>query len=300
MKDIAIYWLAFFNRSFMTKFRLSCCGWRREIKVCWQVLRVNLSFLKFGHLRRCKLYGQVYLPCEWIKRNGRTCLFAGQVFRSTYFCCWNHVAADFEFFVLSTLEKYHQIPFSGPWSATYDLDWIKLRKTKSDGLCFRRMFYKKSSLYMSTSSLSLIPRIHAEFSIIIFDRAENRPSTLVWETRQRLWSEVFERKSRLFYDHNIFRIKIYSFIASRIEKNTWSIVKITFSCGNYHSFTSFFLLTWVVEQGAHSRTKDHRNGRLFSNSKQTIYVWNLKLQDYRQEHKSYLQGVFQLVTFWFG
>ena len=73
---------------------------------------------------------------------------------------------------------------------------------------------------MSTSSLSLIPRIHAEFSIIIFDRAENRPSTLVWETRQRLWSEVFERKSRLFYDHNIFRIKIYSFIASRIEKNT--------------------------------------------------------------------------------
>ena len=197
MKDIVIYWLAFFNRSFMTKFRLSCCGWRREIKVCWQVLRVNLSFLKFGHLRRCKLYGQVYLPCEWIKRNGRTCLFAGQVFRSTYFCCWKHIAADFEFFDF-------------------------------------------------------------EFSIIIFDRAENRPSTLVWETRQRLWSEVFERKSRLFYDHNIFRIKIYSFIASRIEKNTWSIVKITFSCGNYHSFTFFFLLTWVVEQGPHSRTKDHR------------------------------------------
>ena len=38
------------------------------------------------------------------------------------------------------------------------------------------------------------------------------------------------------------------------------------------------------------------NGRLFSNSKQNIYVWNLKLQDYREEHKSYLQGVFQLVT----
>ena len=72
---------------------------------------------------------------------------------------------------------------------------------------------------MSTRSLSLIPRIHAEFSIIIFDRAENRSSTLVW-ARQRLWSEVFERKIRLFYDHNIFRVQIYSFIASRIEKNT--------------------------------------------------------------------------------
>ena len=51
------------------------------------------------------------------------------------------------------------------------------------------------------------------------------------------------------------------------------------------------------------QTKDHirgprtiENGRLFSNSKQNIYVWNLKLQDYREEHKSYLQGVFQLVT----
>ena len=33
------------------------------------------------------------------------------------------------------------------------------------------------------------------------------------------------------------------------------------------------------------------NGRLFANSKQNIYVWNLKLQDYRQEHKSYLQQV---------
>ena len=38
MKDIVIYswiyWLAFF---LMTKFRLSWCGWKREIKVCWQV-----------------------------------------------------------------------------------------------------------------------------------------------------------------------------------------------------------------------------------------------------------------------
>ena len=98
------------------------------------------------------------------------------------FCCWKHIAVDSEFFVLSTLEKYHQISLSGPWSATYDLGWIKLPKIKSDGLCFRRMFWK-SSLYMSTSSLFLIPRIHTEFLVIIFDRAENRSSTLVWETR---------------------------------------------------------------------------------------------------------------------
>jgi len=29
-------------------------------------------------------------------------------------------AEDFKFFVLCTLEKYHQILRSGPWSATYD------------------------------------------------------------------------------------------------------------------------------------------------------------------------------------
>ena len=75
-------------------------------------------------------------------------------------------------------------------------------------------------------------------------------------------------------------------------------MKITFSCGNYNIFT--FLSCFLPE----TRTKDHirgprtiENGRLFSNSKQTIYAWNLKLQDYQEEHKSYLQGVFQLVIF---
>ena len=71
---------------------------------------------------------------------------------------------------------------------------------------------------MTTSSLSLIPRIHTELSINICECAENRSSKLVWETRERVSSEVFERKSRLFYTHNIFRIKSYSFIASRIRK----------------------------------------------------------------------------------
>ena len=74
-------------------------------------------------------------------------------------------------------------------------------------------------------------------------------------------------------------------------------VKMTFSCGNYNIFTFF---SGCLPE---TRTKDHireartiENGRLFSNSKQNIYVWNLKLQGYRKEHKSYLQGVFQLVT----
>ena len=136
------------------------------------------------------------------KRNVRTCLFAEQVFRSTYFCCWKHIAVDSEFSVLSTLEKYHQISLSGPWSATYDLGWIKLPKIKSDGLCFRRMFWK-SSLYMSTSSLFLIPRIHTEFLVIIFDRAENRSSTLVWETRGDCCLKSLKEKQIILYSQHL-------------------------------------------------------------------------------------------------
>ena len=50
------------------------------------------------------------------------CLFAEQVFRSTYLTAVGSIiTADFEIFVLSTLEKYHQISRSGPWSVTYDL-----------------------------------------------------------------------------------------------------------------------------------------------------------------------------------
>ena len=48
------------------------------------------------------------------------------------------------------------------------------------------------------------------------------------------------------------------------------------------------------------------NGRLFANSKQNIYVWSLKLQDYRQEHKAIFREyfstlhegkIFKLMTF---
>ena len=194
------------------------------------------------------------------------------------FCCWKHIAVDSEFFVLSTLEKSHQISLSDPCSATFDLGWIKLPKIKSDGLCFRRMFWK-SSLYMSTSSRFSIPRIHTEFFVIVKPLVDAR-----MRDSRRLLSEVFETKA----DYN------FSLIASREEKNTWNIVKITCSCGNYNIFTFFSCCL------PETRTKDHRNGRLFSNSKQNIYVWNLKLQYYREEHKSYLQGVFELFTWRFG
>ena len=39
-----------------------------------------MSFLKFGLLRHHKLHGHVYLACEYIKHNGKTCLFAEQGF----------------------------------------------------------------------------------------------------------------------------------------------------------------------------------------------------------------------------
>ena len=117
---------------------------------------------------------------------------------------------------------------------------------------------------------------------------------------RRLLSEVFERKADYFMLTTSSE-KNFSLIASRKEKNTWNIVKITFSCGNYNIFTFF---SWCLPK---TRTKYHirgprtiEKGGLFSNLKQNIYVWNLNLQDYREEQKSYLHGVFQLVTWRFG
>ena len=84
-------------------------------------------------------------------------------------------------------------------SATYDLGWIKLRKIKSDGLCFRRTS-SKSSLYMSTS----------------FGRAENR-SPLVWETRGDCCPKSLKEKQIILYSQHLPK-KTFSLIASRKEK----------------------------------------------------------------------------------
>ena len=141
----------------------------------------------------------------------------------------------------------------------------------------------------------LIPRIHTEFLVIIFDRAENRSSTLVWETRGDCCLKSLKEEQIILYSQHLPK-KNFRLTASRKEKKCMKFVKMTFSCGNYNIFTFFSCCL------PETRTKDHirgprtiENGRLFANSKQNIYVWNLKLQDYRQEHKSYLQGVFQLV-----
>ena len=181
------------------------------------------------------------------------------------------------------IDKCHQISLSGPWSATYDLGWIKLSKIKSDGLCFRRMFWK-SSLYMSTSSLVLIPRIQRVL-VIIFNRAENRSSTLVWKSRGDCCLKSSKENQIILYSQHLPR-KTLAYLHQEKKKNTLNIVKITFSRGNYNIFPFFFvLLIWDADQGL-SKTV-----AFFSNSKQNIYVWNLKLQDYREEHKRWCDKV---------
>ena len=50
----------------------------------------------------------------------------------------NEFVAEFETFVLLTLEKYQHFFYMGPWSATYD----------PRELTFRKVDKRKSSLYM--------------------------------------------------------------------------------------------------------------------------------------------------------
>ena len=68
---------------------------------------------------------------------------------------------------------------------------------------------------------------------------------------RRLLSEVFERKADYFMLTTSSE-KNFSLIASRKEKSTWNIVKITFSCGNYNIFTFFSCCL------PETRAKDHR------------------------------------------
>ena len=56
---------------------------------------------------------------------------------------------------------------------------------------------------MSTSSLFLIPRIHTEFLVIIFDRAENRSSTLVWETRGDCCLKSLKEEEIILYSQHL-------------------------------------------------------------------------------------------------
>ena len=76
---------------------------------------------------------------------------------------------------------------------------------------------------MSTSSLFLIPRIHTEFLVIIFDRAKNRSSTLVRGDSRRLLSEVFEIKADYFMLTTSSE-KNFGLIASRKEKHFYVFI----------------------------------------------------------------------------
>ena len=59
-----------------------------------------------------------------------------------------------------------------------------------------------------------------------------------------------------------------------------------------YSHIRFVLLTWVVDQQQNLWIKDHRALLPFLEFQaKYIFVWNLKLHYYWEEHKSYLQGV---------
>ena len=143
--------------------------------------------------------------------------------------------------LLKNITKF-QVVVLGPWPMT--LAWISFHKIK--GFVFEECF-KNHPYTCLWSSLFFISWKHTEFLVIFFNRTENRLSKLVRETI--VWS--LWKKSRLFYTHNNFQ-KNYSFNASRIEKIHWNVVKITFSCGNYHILTFFSCCLTELW------TKDHR------------------------------------------
>ena len=161
-----------------------------------------------------------------------------------------------EFFVLSSLEKNHQMLRSGPWSSTYDLGWIKNEKSSP---CFRKMFWK-SSLYISTSCLFF--NASNTYAYRVWSNSFWpcwKP--LVWETQGRLLSEVFERKADYFILTTSSKktIGLMDQERKKIHEMLWKshfrVETTTFLC--------FFLccLPW-------SWTKDNIRGLSFGSSQQ--------------------------------
>ena len=72
---------------------------------------------------------------------------------------------------------------------------------------------------MYTSSLFLIPRIHTEFLVIIFDPLRKPLLDARVEGSRRLLSEVFKKKADYFILTTSSE-KNFSLIASRKEKHT--------------------------------------------------------------------------------
>ena len=110
----------------------------------------------------------------------------------------------------------------------------------------------------------LIPRVHTEFLVIIFDCAKNRSSTLVWEIRGDCCLKSLREKQIILCSQHLPE-KNFSLIASRKEKNTRNTVKITFSCGNYNIFT--FLSCCLPE----TRTKDQIRGPRIDHRKRSPF-----------------------------
>ena len=79
-----------------------------------------MSFLKCLLLWLRKLHDHVYLACASTKRNEGTCFLKNKLTDKLVSAVAKEFAAEFETFVLLTLEKYQQFSHMRPWSATYD------------------------------------------------------------------------------------------------------------------------------------------------------------------------------------
>ena len=150
------------------------------------------------------------------------------------------------------------------------------------------MFWKSSLLHVYKFSFFNTSNTYRVFGNYFRPRWKPLVDARVGDSR-RLLSEVFERKADYFILTTSSE-KNFSLITSRKEKKIHEIVwKSRFRVETI-TFLRFFSCCLPE-----TRTNDHirgprtiENGRLFSNSKQNIYVWNLKPQDYREEHKSYI------------
>ena len=131
---------------------------------------------------------------------------------------------------------------------------------------------------MFTSALFVISWTHTEF----FNCAEYILYILIFHRVKRCCIFIFTDAERW--------VLTYSIIVSRIYEIHELLWKLRFGWETIAFSRAFYMSC---------RPRNIKDSRHFSNHKQNTWSWNLSLHDYRDEHNSYLQGAFQLVTFWF-
>ena len=159
----------------------------------------------------------------------------------TFSAIGSKFAADFEVFVLLTLEKNHQISHSGPWSVTYHFGLMTFCKTNE-------------TLWLNVLKIFLIHVYKCSFLNIL---NTYRVFQLRWI--YPLYFDFSLGEKMLYFYFYLRWVLIYSIIVSRIYEIHELLWKLCFRRETIAFSRAFYMSCWP---------RNNKDSRLFLNHKQ--------------------------------